>query len=276
MCEKDLVNPDKPQVPVVNPYFSVAGAVNAPNTPYTLGYLAGNPSYPNGVVSVLTQSVQVPAGGLLTLQLTALRPGVSMIRFVDPALQPPPSPNFAWDNCDFAIVRILPYNDYSGYTDQQINSWTFIYANFFGFYSVLYPAMSKLIPWGPTDAPNNPAEVRKLAAQMMSFTKADMWYSTIYMPITRDLSGGQAGPPLALVQIFSSQPPATAAKHRKSRGVRTRIPARPCAPPLTDALSRMQTHPVQPRPGALGRPCREPAARLAPADDGPLLRPGRV
>ncbi len=191
MCEKDLVNPDKPQVPVVNPYFSVAGAVNAPNTPYTLGYLAGNPSYPNGVVSVLTQSVQVPAGGQLTLQLTALRPGVSMIRFVDPNLQPAPSPNFAWDNCDFAIVRILPYDDYSTYSDQQINNWPFIYANFFGFYSVLYPAMSKIIPWGPTDAPDDPVEVTKFATQMLAFTNPQLWHSTIYMPITRDLSGGK-------------------------------------------------------------------------------------
>jgi hypothetical protein len=140
---------------------------------------------------VLTDQVIVPPGGELTLDLTALQPGVSMIRFVDPTIQPPPAPNFAWDNCDFAVVRILPFDDFSSYTDQQINNWPFIYANVFGFYSVLYPIMSNVIPWGPADAPNNPAEAATFASQILMLTSANLWSSTLYMPITRDLSGGK-------------------------------------------------------------------------------------
>ncbi len=188
-----LVNPDKPQVPVPldNPYYSVSctGDVKrlAP-TAYTLGFLSG-PDYPNGNVQVLTDQVTVPAGGQLTLNLTALRPGVSLIRFTDPSHSV--SPNFAWDNTDYAIVRILPFDDYSEVPDETINSWDYIYSEVFGFYSVLYPLMSKVIPWGPDGAPNNPAEVKQFASQLLAFTDPSMWNTTIYMPITRDMSGGK-------------------------------------------------------------------------------------
>ncbi|MBI5768072.1 MAG: hypothetical protein HZA93_09770 [Verrucomicrobia bacterium] len=192
MCSKTFVNPDKPQVPVTTPYFSVAGATPTAPTPYTLGYLAGMGIVaPPGNITVLTDQVQVPAGGQLTLNLTALNPGVSILRFVDPSIQPPPPPNFGWDNCDYATIRILPFNDYRGCTDAQINNWRFIYDNFFGFYSVLYPVMSNVVPWGPDDAPNNPEDVKNFAAQMLMLTDPQMWMSTVYMPITRDLSGGK-------------------------------------------------------------------------------------
>ncbi len=191
MCQKDFVNPDKTQVPVVDRYYSVPGATPIANTTYTLPYLGADPKYPGGVVSVLTDQVTVPAGGDLTLNLTALRPGVSMLRFVDPALQPPPAPNFAWDNCDYSTIRILPYNDYSSVPDDQVKEWPFIYDNFFSYYSVLHPIMSKVIPWGPDNAPNNPEEVKQFAANILVFTDPDMWSSTIYMPITRDMSGGK-------------------------------------------------------------------------------------
>jgi hypothetical protein len=51
--------------------------------------------------------------------------------------------------------------------------------------------MSNVIPWGPNDAPNNPTEVSTFASQIAMLTSADLWYSTLYMPITRDLSGGK-------------------------------------------------------------------------------------
>lgn len=192
MCAKDYVNPDKPQVPVVDRYFSVAGAKAIASTRYTLGYLGEMlpQQYPGGVAHVLTDQITVPAGGKLTLNLTALRPGVSMIRFVTPNPSQV-SPNFAWDNCDFAVVRILPFDDYSGYTDAQINSWEFIYQHFFSFYSVIYPVMSKVIPWGPDGAPKDPEDVKNFHSHMVMLTDAKLWRSTLYMPITRDLSGGK-------------------------------------------------------------------------------------
>ncbi len=193
-----MVNPDRVQVPVVDPYFTVAGTVPQPPTKYFLGFLSQDPMYPGGNVSVTTEQVTVPAGGQLTLNLTALpvgmnpstfRAGVSLIRFTDPAN--PVTPNFAWDNCDYATVRILPFDDYSQVPDATINNWSYIYSEVFGFYSVLYPVMSKVIPWGPTGAPNNPAEVKQFASQILALTDFNMWNTTIYMPITRDLSGGK-------------------------------------------------------------------------------------
>ena len=200
MCQKEtldsvtkqpipMVNPDRVQVPVVDPYYSVAGTIPQPPPKYFLGFLMGSPMYPDGNVSVTTEQVTVPAGGNLTLNLTALRAGVSLIRFVDPAN--PVTPNFAWDNCDYATVRILPFDDYSNVPDATINNWNYIYSEIFGFYSVLYPVMSKVIPWGPDGAPNNPAEVKQFASQILAFTDFNMWNTTIYMPISRDLSGGK-------------------------------------------------------------------------------------
>ena len=106
-------------------------------------------------------------------------------------LTSPPMPNFGWDNVDYAVVRILPFDDFSKVPDETINNWQYIYDNVLGFYSVMYPVMSKIIPWGPQGAPNNPQEVKAFASNILNFTDPDMWDTTIYMPITRDMSGGK-------------------------------------------------------------------------------------
>ncbi len=199
MCQKDFINPDKWQVPVAERYFTVTEAAPLPPTNYPNVFNGGPPN-----ATVITDQVTVPAGGRLTLHVTGVRAGVSMIRFVDPTLAPapannppplwltsPPMPNFGWDNVDYAVIRILPFDDFSQYTDAQINNWNFLYSNVLGFYSVMYPIMSKVIPWGPDGAPNNPQEVKAFASNILAFTDPDIWNSTIYMPITRDLSGGK-------------------------------------------------------------------------------------
>lgn len=196
MCQKDYINPDKPMVPVplqatppqptLGRYFTVAGATALPNTAYFLPYYGGGPQH----VEVMTDQVTVPAGGVLTLQLTALRPGVSAIRFLD-ASQPPTVPNFAWDNVFYALVRILPTDDFSAYTDEQINNWPFIYANVFCYFSLLYPIMSTFIPWGPEEAPRDPEKVKAFANNILQFTDPGFWESTLYMPITREMSAGK-------------------------------------------------------------------------------------
>lgn len=65
----------------------------------------------------------------------------------------------------------------------------------FNFFALLHPIMSTVIPCGPNDAPSNPAYVAKFALALMTLTNPDMWDSTLYMPITRDLSAGKRAPP---------------------------------------------------------------------------------
>jgi hypothetical protein len=113
-----------------------------------------------------------------------------MIRFVDPSA-PPVVPQFAWDNVDFATVRILRFDDYSDVPDHEINNRDDIYRNVFGFYSVLYPIMSKVIPWGPDGAHKDPATVRQFASERLAFTDPNIWHTTIYMPVTREMSAGK-------------------------------------------------------------------------------------
>jgi len=193
MCAKDQINPSKPQVPVPSKYFNVSGAVPQPPTKYTNAPGNSNPpGQPPKVISVITDQVTIPANsnGQLTLTLTGVRPGTSLIRFRDPTIQPVP-PNFCWDNTDYCCVRILPFDDYRSYTDQQIDNWAFMYENFFNYFALLYPVMSHVIPWGPSDAPSNPDIVAQFASQIKLFTNPMNWDTTIYMPITRDLSAGK-------------------------------------------------------------------------------------
>ena len=186
MCDKSQINPSKPQVNVPSRYFTVAGATQLADTVYP------DPNNPNGTINVITDQVTIPANsnGTLTLNLTALRPGTSLIRFVDPTL-PQVTPGFVWDNCSYSCVRILPFDDYRAIPDSQIDEWSYIYANFFNYFALLYPIMSRVIPWGPLDAPNNPDTVKQFASNLRSFTNPINWNSTIYMPITRDLSAGK-------------------------------------------------------------------------------------
>ncbi len=200
MCAKDQINPSKPQVPVPLPpspskYFTVAGAVPQPPTQYTNA--PGNP----GTIQVITDRVIIPANsnGELTLTLIGVRPGTSLMRFRDPSrpphppipAMPPPPPNFVWDNVNYCCIRILPFDDYRSYTRQQIDNWPFMYEHFFNYFALLYPVMSQVIPWGPLDAPDNPEIVAQFASQLRLMTNPDIWNTTIYMPITRDLSAGK-------------------------------------------------------------------------------------
>jgi hypothetical protein len=62
MCEKDLVNPDNPQVPVVDPFFSVENAKRIKPTSYTVPYI--NKDQP---VEVINDQIEV-TGGEITLK----------------------------------------------------------------------------------------------------------------------------------------------------------------------------------------------------------------
>jgi len=195
MCDKNQINPSKPMVNVPSRYFTIAGAVEIPAKTYpNPNYNPNQPVGPNNepTISVITDQVTIPANsnGELTLNLTALRPGTSELRFVDPT-QPQTTPGFVWDNCNYSCIRILPFDDFRLATDEEVSSWPFIYANFFNYFSLLYPIMSRVIPWGPTDAPNSPDLVKQFAGQMKVFTNPLNWNTTIYMPITRDLSAGK-------------------------------------------------------------------------------------
>jgi hypothetical protein len=184
MCDKAQINPSKPMVNVPSRYFTVAGATQLAPTIYP------DPNNANGTISVITDQVTIPANGQLTLTLTALRPGTSVIRFVDPT-QPHVTPNFVWDNCNYSCVRILPFDDFRAAPDSQVNEWPFIYANFFNYFALLYPIMSRVIPWGPPNAPDNSDFVKQFATNMKTFTDPINWNTTIYMPITREMSAGK-------------------------------------------------------------------------------------
>ena len=90
----------------------------------------------------------------------------------------------------FANVRVLPADDYSTVPDDQI-TWEYVYREVFSYYAVLYPIMATFVPWGPGDAPLNRHRVREFASLIRRYVDSSNNSSTMYMPITRELSDGK-------------------------------------------------------------------------------------
>jgi hypothetical protein len=143
-------------------------------------------------------SIRVPSGGKAQLTIQPRTPGCYKLRFIPPGAtkQNIPSPPCPQNVPDFTIeffcnYRVLPADDYSHYTDEQINNWSFIFEHVFSYYALLYPIMSTIIPWGPKNAPKEEEKVREFAALMKHAIDEKRLGSPLAMPITRELSAGK-------------------------------------------------------------------------------------
>ncbi|MFZ5816265.1 MAG: hypothetical protein ACOY93_13365 [Bacillota bacterium] len=142
--------------------------------------------------------IEVPAGGVAEVGIIPKAPGCYKIRYipegVDPAALPSPPD---WTVEFFSCFRVLPQDDYSGYSDEEINEWNFIYEHLFQYYDLLYPIMGKYIPW--TEQKGKPEQLRQMdqekvrmfAALMLQSIDEKNLGSTMAMPITRELSAGK-------------------------------------------------------------------------------------
>jgi hypothetical protein len=149
---------------------------------------------PGDPAHAIPAAIAIPAGGDGQMALAPCgptSPGCYKIRFIPPGLGDgaerasfDPTIEF------FANVRVLPADDYSDVPDEKI-TWDFIYGEVFSYYAVLYPIMSTIIPWGPGDAPHNRHKVREFASLIRRFVDRSNISSTMYMPITRELSDGK-------------------------------------------------------------------------------------
>ena len=141
------------------------------------------------------EHVVIPAWGVLDLPVEATNPGCFKLRFLPEgiAAEPSTSPNFAVEF--FASFRAFPHHDYSGLPDEEI-TWPFVYEHVFAYYSILYPIMGSIIPWGPSNAPSDPDRVGQFASLIRQAVDASRLDTALQMPITRELSAGKR----ALVQ----------------------------------------------------------------------------
>jgi len=90
-----------------------------------------------------------------------------------------------WGTASFAGVRVMPEDDYSTEDEETRLSWDFVYRTIFKYYHVVYPAMSKVIPFNDRDI------MEQHAAELVARSDPALWGSTRYMPPTRDLSSGK-------------------------------------------------------------------------------------
>ncbi|HWC27378.1 MAG TPA: hypothetical protein VG474_12400 [Solirubrobacteraceae bacterium] len=137
-----------------------------------------------------TFHVTIPAGGELALKFTADTAGCFKLRFIVPGMtidstQPPA---FAVEY--YTNVRALPYHDYSDVPDEKV-TLQYVFDEVLAYFSILYPVMSAIIPWGPENTPHDPDRVAQFAALMSMAIDESRIGTALQMPITRDLSAGK-------------------------------------------------------------------------------------
>jgi hypothetical protein len=96
----------------------------------------------------------------------------------------PPGEGFPGWESSLTGVRVLPDDDYGDMPDEEL-SWSFMYETVFRYYYIIFPTMSKIIPF------NDQKAMEAAADELVRRTDPDLWHTTRYMPLTRDLSKGK-------------------------------------------------------------------------------------
>jgi hypothetical protein len=141
-----------------------------------------NGAPPTGVVLAVNNNAS-------TVQFSAAQPGICYIFFYPfTGATPPAAPSSGFNSpSDFyAIVRVLPFDDAleTNTPDSQL-TFDFIYNNVLVTYDLIYPVMSLVRNL------NNKNIVDAMAEQLKFAISLDTFESTLYMPITRELSAGK-------------------------------------------------------------------------------------
>lgn len=149
------------------------------------------PTATDPYLSIDPQGAMVDLDGTLTLSLTGLQPGLGMLRFLvgpSSANFPPPDSDQdqgAWMRFWSCNVRVLPSDaELDAIPDAQV-TWELVYDKVLRFYYRMFPAMD-----GPMKL-NDQATVSARAQMLQLMIAENSWPSTLYMPITRDLSDGK-------------------------------------------------------------------------------------
>ncbi|NJM93659.1 MAG: hypothetical protein HC842_02425 [Cytophagales bacterium] len=100
----------------------------------------------------------------------------------------------------FVNLRVLPSQDYGRYLDPAHPqyptpvTWEVIYQEVLQTYALLFPAMTEVLPFTKENWDNG-----TMAAMMLQRVSLDLWTSSLFMPITRDMSNNQ----IALIQKWA-------------------------------------------------------------------------
>jgi hypothetical protein len=135
------------------------------------------PATPANAVLTLPDQVVTDANGLASVPLATARPGTCVVTFLLPD-------SSDGDMTAFANVRVLPEDDYSHVTDDQL-TFPFIYNEVLRYYYLLYPNMNKKIDLSVE------SKVTFRAQFIRDRIDASRLELSPYMPRTRELSAGK-------------------------------------------------------------------------------------
>jgi hypothetical protein len=134
-------------------------------------------------------SVAPVTGGKITVGIQSIAPGACYLAFYPFETGPPPAipkTGIPLPATFYIAVRMLPFdNELEASTPDSQLSWQFIYTLVLRVFSLVYPIMSLV-----RDLSNRNV-VTAMAEQLKFATSLDTFESTLYMPITRDLSAGK-------------------------------------------------------------------------------------
>jgi len=147
------------------------------------------PAQAKAVVEVSPQGGVTDANGDLRLTVTGVEPGMCILLFTPDGAPPPPAnlTGFApaWTWLTFVHVRVLPSDaDLDAIPDDQV-TWDLVYDKVLRYYYRMYPTMDAHLPL------NDRAACERAAQMLLLLTDTSAWDSTLYMPITRELSDGK-------------------------------------------------------------------------------------
>jgi len=159
----------------------------------------------------IVEFTNVPASGVLnvkngaaTLEFRPLQSGICY-PFFFPFVGTPPTPpatGFGSPADFFAVIRTLPFdNALEKNTPDNKLSFTFIYNQVLQTYDVIYPIMSLVRNLHDKNVVDAMAEQLKFAISL------DTFQSTLYMPITRELSAGKRKLLQRYVNLLPNVPP---------------------------------------------------------------------
>lgn len=171
----------------------VVGQLVSTNNPTIIGlFEVGDPNAPAPATAVLNIPGQITldSNGQYTLQASGIAPGVAYIRFYLPGVMPAQAdPFMAWQFDFYACVRVLsPDDQFDSVPDSQLigaQNWDYIYQNFFRYFYLIYPNMATRIDFTSYTA------CQKNAGIIKQFVAERNTSSTLYMPVTRELSDGR-------------------------------------------------------------------------------------
>jgi hypothetical protein len=175
------------EAPPMPPGSPPAGGSDAEKFP--LKYFLLAPDEIPATLSILPNGgAVVDANGMITLTVTALAPAIAKIRLrVGDQERPTPDPLDieAWSDIHYINVRVLPSDAYLDALSDEEVTWDRLYDEVLRFWWRMYPVMDQHLDL------QDKAACEKAAQLLYQLCDADNWDSTLYMPVTRDMSDGK-------------------------------------------------------------------------------------